>query len=219
MNLRVEPLIELINKRYSECNGYSDTGEAIFSGGSERLSFKTVFRRGQLFSFDWQDVSSKAAKSDGFSTLAWNKGATSFKRVATNGSGTMVENEDFQQCASLAAGCSAGAASIIGPLLDTDLFNSKGILDLDPNQKVVEEDGAYVICGSQKGTELKIWVSKSESVIDRVEAVTAVPASELAAAYDAFNDVLGPQNSLWMVDKKEFRNKVTYTFDNIVLRR
>jgi hypothetical protein len=188
--MQEKTILDKAKKVYQSCTSYSDCGLAdlIDRNGNviEQLKFRTEFQRPDFFRFDWQDYGPNRGKTQLLSTLWFDGSKAIMRRFAADM--TEVELPSLGQSLSLVTGCSAGAVSIIAPLLfDYSLGGPKHILELTQPKIVAEEQNHYVLEGSiLQENDLKLWISSHNFSMLKVERCSIMSGSDLKAAHDEF---------------------------------
>jgi hypothetical protein len=171
--MKPEEILEGCGVRYEQCRTYSDSGFVDFEAksGKERIDFRTLFRRPDYYSFEWQDYGPRRGKSEEFSTLWSQDGET-----VTLYRWGLESKENLRLAVAGATGCSAGVASIVPNLLMRKMReNSRHLLELTDLQLLrmedLDGDDCYVLGGSLwTGIDHIVWISTSNSSIRRVHS-------------------------------------------------
>lgn len=178
-------ILRKVGERYSQCLSYSDSGEVEFDDvhqNKEHIEFKSAFVRPDYLQFQWQDYGPRRGKSQQFSTL-WSGGGKTVTLWDTS-KVVLEEEENLRLAIAGATGCSAGAASIVPPLLlselSTDCINLLQVRDVELlGEETFNELECYVLKGSLlKQDDHVLWISARDFSIRRVRNDVSTTAEE-----------------------------------------
>jgi hypothetical protein len=188
--MKPEEILEQCGVRYEQCRTYSDSGFVDFEAkfGKERIEFRTLFRRPDYYSFEWQDYGPRRGKSEEFSTLWSQEGET----VTLYRWGLEVE-DNLRLAIAGVTGCSAGVASIVSSLLMREMrADTKHLLELTDLQLLrmedLDGDECYVLGGSLwAGGDHKLWISTSNLGVRRVHSDRSPSVQEIIKKHNLEN--------------------------------
>lgn len=160
---------------YSSVSTYRDKGAAIVHltdvDVSYRLEFETLFKRPNKLRFEWTQTYSRVPghKQKG---VIWYDGVTAWSRYSVRGNKVM-RKRDLEVLVAGATGASWGTAHRVSALLCDDVRGTR--LDDLRSVRIVGSDSVdgiecTVLHGEiPSGGERKIWVSKRDNLIHRIE--------------------------------------------------
>lgn len=157
---------------YVSLSTYQDEGivvsrydDAVTRGQIERLPFQTLFKRPNLFRFEWAEFSSIA---HGTRSVIWSNGKEAFTYWEPD---TYEKNTDLESAIAGATGISSGAAYTVSHLLME--LSGSNLLTLENLSLAGEEEFERVLCYHLKGkhpngTLFELWIGKSDLLVRKL---------------------------------------------------
>jgi hypothetical protein len=186
-----EELMRQVGQAYNQSVSYQDSGyvQSIHSPGTpderhSRLAFSTLFRRPNLFRFEWQDRFNQTSPPR--TSVIWCDGAGAYKKY---GARKQAQTKNLNSAIAGATGVSRGTAHTTSVLLMSDVSGHK-LTNHHIYEYVAVEFIADEQCHrlrSRAHHETDLWISTSRSVVLKI--------------FEQYIVGDGPDASTWLKDQ------------------